>query len=86
MIFILGAEAIRNQSVASLGGLCATNELLGLGFDHQKIRSAEVEKVQLDDIRRVAQKYFRNGKYVDVVVGPPASKADQTLHDPAKAP
>ena len=83
---ILGAEAIRNQSVASLGGLCATNELLGLGFDHQKIRSAEVEKVQLDDIRRVAQKYFRNGKYVDVVVGPPASKADQTLHDPAKAP
>jgi len=83
---ILGAEAIRNQSVAALGGLCATNELLGLGFDHEKVRSAEIEKVNLEDIRRVAQKYFRDGKFVDVVVGPPPSRADQTLHDPAKAP
>jgi len=83
---ILGAEAIRNQSVAALGGLCATNELLGLGFDHEKVRSAEIEKVNLEDIRRVAQKYFRDGKFVDVVVGPPSSRADQTLHDPAKAP
>ena len=83
---ILGAEAIRNQSVAALGGLCATNELLGIGFDHEKVRSAEIEKVNLEDIRRVAQKYFRDGKFVDVVVGPPSSRADQTLHDPAKAP
>jgi zinc protease len=83
---ILGAEAIRNQSVAALGGLCATNELLGLGFDHEKIRGAEIEKVKLEDIRRVAQKYFRDGKFVDVVVGPPPSKGDQTVHDPAKTP
>ena len=83
---VLGAEAIRNQSVAALGGLCATNELLGLGYDHEKVRRAEIEKVNLDDIRRVAQKYFRDGKYVDVVVGPPAAKAGESLHDPAKAP
>lgn len=83
---ILGAEAIRNQSVAALGGLCATNELLGLGFDHEKVRGSEIEKVKLEDIRRVAQKYFRDGKFVDVVVGPPATKGDQTLHDPAKSP
>jgi zinc protease len=83
---VLGAEAIRNQSVAALGGLCATNELLGLGYDHEKVRRAEIEKVNLDDIRRVAQKYFRDGKYVDVVVGPPAAKSGESLHDPAKAP
>jgi zinc protease len=83
---VLGAEAIRNQSVAALGGLCATNELLGLGYDHETVRRAEIEKVNLDDIRRVAQKYFRDGKYVDVVVGPPAAKAGESLHDPAKAP
>jgi zinc protease len=83
---VLGAEAIRNQSVAALGGLCATNELLGLGYDHEKVRRAEIEKVNLDDIRQVAQKYFRDGKYVDVVVGPPAAKSGESLHDPAKAP
>jgi zinc protease len=83
---LLGAEAIRNQSAASLGGLCATNELLGLGYDHEKIRRSEIEKVTLDDIRRVAQQYFRDGKFVDVVVGPPAKNNTAPLHDPSKAP
>lgn len=79
---LLGAEAIQNQSSAALGGLCATNELLGLGFDHEKIRRAEIEKVTLDDIRQVARKYFREGKSVEVVVGPPAAKATESLHQP----
>jgi hypothetical protein len=30
----------------------------------------------------VAQKYFRDGKSVEVVVGPPAAKASQSLHQP----
>jgi zinc protease len=78
---LLGAEAIRNQSNAALGGLCATNELLGLGYVHDKVRTQEIEKVTLDDIRRVAQKYFRDGKSVEVVVGPPATK-EASLHQP----
>ena len=81
---ILGAEAIRNQSASSLGGLCATNEIMGLGYDHEKSRPEEIAKVTLDDIRRVAQKYFRDGKSVEVVVGPSASKAAEPLHDPTK--
>lgn len=83
---ILGGEAIRNQSAAALGGLCATNELMGLGYDHEKIRKEEIGKVTLEDIRRVAQKYFRDGKSVEVVVGPPADQAQKPLHDPSKAP
>jgi zinc protease len=79
---LLGGEAIHNQSHAALGGLCATNELLGLGYDHEKVRKEEIGKVTLDEIKRVAQKYFRDGKSVEVVVGPPAAKASQSLHQP----
>jgi len=78
---LLGAEAISNQSSASLGALCATNELLGLGYDRYKTRTQEIEKVTLEDIRRVAQKYFRDGKSVEVVVGPPI-KSTEPLHQP----
>jgi zinc protease len=81
---ILGAEAIRNQSAAALGGLSATNEIMGLGYDHVKNRAEEISKVTLDEIRRVAQKYFRDGKSVEVVVGPAPSKAAEPLHDPTK--
>lgn len=81
---ILGAEAIRNQSASALGGLSATNEIMGLGYDHEKQRTEEISKVTLDDIRRVAQKYFRDGKSVEVVVGPAPSKAAEPLHDPTK--
>jgi zinc protease len=83
---LLGAEAIRNQSSAALAGMCATNELLGLGYDHDKIRKAEIEKVTLEDTKRVANKYFRDAKSVEVVVGPPAAKSTAPLHDPSKAP
>ena len=83
---ILGAEAIRNQSPAALGGVCATNELLGLGYDHDKVRKAEIEKVTLEDTKRVANKYFRDAKSVEVVVGPPASKTSEPLHNPTKTP
>ena len=81
---LLGAEVIRNQSNSALGGLCATNELLGLGYDHNKIRSEEIQKVTLDDVKRVTQKYFRDSKSVEIVVGPPAAKTNAPLHDPAK--
>ena len=78
---LLGAEAIRNQSSAAVGALSATNEIMGLGYDYQKGRTAEIEKVTLDEIRRVAQKYFRDGKSVEVVVGPPTSQS-APLHQP----
>jgi len=83
---LLGAEAIRNQSPAALGSLCATNELLGLGYDHDRFRKEEIGKVTIEEIQRVARKYFREGKSVEVVVGPPAATNTAPLHDPAKAP
>jgi len=79
---ILGADAIRNQSNAALGALCATNELMGLGFDYDKKHTEAIQKVTLEDIRHVAQKYFRDGKSVEVVVGPPPAKTAEPLHQP----
>jgi zinc protease len=79
---ILGADAIRNQSNAALGALCATNELIGLGFDYDKKHTEAIQKVTLEDIRHVAQKYFRDGKSVEVVVGPPPAKTAEPLHQP----
>ena len=83
---LIGGEAIRKQSNSALAGTSATNELLGLGYDHDKFRIAEIEKVTLEDTKRVANKYFRDAKSVEVVVGPPESKNAEPLHDPAKAP
>ena len=83
---LIGGEAIRNQSNSALAGISATNELLGLGYDHDKFRTAEIEKVTLEETKRVANKYFRDAKSVEVVVGPPASKSAAPLHDPAKIP
>jgi zinc protease len=83
---LLGTEAIRNQSSAALGGLSATNELMGLGYDHDTVRTQEVEKVTLDDIRRVAQKYFRDGKSIEIIVGPPASATKKLLPNPVLSP
>jgi predicted Zn-dependent peptidase len=59
--------------------------LLGLGYDHDKQRRAEIEKVSLSDTKRIANKYFRDAKSVEVVVGPPA-KGSAPLHDPSKTP
>jgi len=81
---LIGAESIRNQSNAALCGLSATNEILGLGFDHEKIRREEIEKVTLEDVKRVARKFFRDAKSVEVVVGPPSAKASEPMHDPSK--
>jgi predicted Zn-dependent peptidase len=48
-----------------------TNELYGLGFNHYKSLERDVEAVTLDDIKRVAAKYFRDQPHVLATVRPP---------------
>jgi zinc protease len=71
---LLGAEAIRNQSNASLAATCAVDELTGEGFDAFTRRKAVLEKISLDDTRRVASKYFQQPAGVEVTVLPPDKK------------
>lgn len=68
---LLGAEAIRNQSNSAFSTSTAVNELVGLGYDHQEKRAAEIEAVTVEDTKRVARKYFQDENAVEVIVRPP---------------
>jgi zinc protease len=71
---LLGGEAIRNQSNSAFGVAVAVDELMGLGVDAHKLREEQIEKISLDDIRRVAAKYFRSDSRVEATVLPPVKK------------
>jgi zinc protease len=67
---LLGQQQIANQSNDSLGYLAALDELYGLGFDHYKKLEEQIEAVTLDDVKRVATKYFKSQPYVLATVRP----------------
>lgn len=69
---LLGGEAIRNQSNSAFAQSCAVDELMGLGWDSFRKREEEIEKITLDDIRRVASKYFDKAGRVETLVQPAA--------------
>ena len=68
---LIGQQQIANQSNDSFGYQCALDEIYGLGFDHYKKLESEVNTVTLDEIKRVAAKYFRDQPYVLATVHPP---------------
>jgi zinc protease len=68
---LIGQQQIANQSNDTFGFQCALDELYGLGFNYHKSLEADVDKVTLEDIKRVAAKYFRNQPYVLATVRPP---------------
>jgi len=72
---LIGQQEIANQSNDSFGYQCALDELYGLGFDYYKSLEHGVEAVSLDDIKRVAAKYFRDQPYVLATVRPPDDSA-----------
>ncbi len=71
---LIGSEAIQNQSNAGLATSSSTDELLGRGFDEFTRRKSEIEKISLDDIRRVAAKLLPANSSVGVTVIPPTTK------------
>ena len=68
---LIGGEAIRDQSNVAFAAACAVDELMGEGFDSYKHRKEEIEKVSLDDVRRVAAKFFASQSAVEATVLPP---------------
>jgi len=71
---MIGAEVIRNQSNSALAGVVAADELMGLGYEAHKSRKEQIEKITLDDTRRVAAKYFHTDSSVEAAVMPPPDK------------
>ena len=66
---LIGQQRIANQSNDSFGYMSALDELYGLGFDyHQKLEDG-IELITLDDIRRVAARYFQQ-PYILATVRP----------------
>jgi zinc protease len=72
---LIGSEAIRNQSLEAFAHIVAVDELYGLGAEHHAQRAAEIEAVTLEDIRRVARKYFHEPHRATVLVTPAAGEA-----------
>lgn len=68
----LGAQDIRNQSNDSFAFSCALDELYGLGFAHYRTLRAQIEAVTLEDVRRVARKYFLDQPAITAIVRPGA--------------
>jgi zinc protease len=81
---LIGQQEIANQSNDSLAQQCALDELYGLGFNHYKSLEQDVNAVSLDDIKRVAAKYFRDQPYVLATVRP--ARAEATPGRPAGTP
>jgi zinc protease len=67
---LIGQHQIAMQSNDSFGFQCALDELYGLGFDYYKKIEEETNAVTLDDVKRVAAKYFRDQPYVLAIVRP----------------
>jgi zinc protease len=80
---LIGQQEIANQSNDAFGYHCALDELYGLGFDYYKQLERNVNAVTLEDIKKVAAKYFRDQPYVLATVQPPAS-AKATAGKPEK--
>jgi len=72
---LIGQQDIANQSNDAFGYQCALDEIYGLGFDFYKRLEHDVDAVSLDDIKRVAAKYFRDQPYVLATVRPPEGSA-----------
>jgi zinc protease len=72
---LIGQQEIANQSNDAFGYQCALDELYGLGFNYYKSLQRNVDAMTLDDIKRVAAKYFRHQPYVLATVRPPEGAA-----------
>jgi zinc protease len=68
---LLGQMQIANQSNDSFGYMAALDELYGLGFAHYQTIERDVEAITLEDVKRVAAKYFQEQPYVLATVRPP---------------
>jgi zinc protease len=68
---MIGQQQIANQSNEAFGYMTALDELYGLGFNHYQELEKNVNAVTIEDVKRVAKKYFQDQPYVLATVRPP---------------
>ncbi len=67
---LLGKQAIAHQRNSSLAYTAALDELYGLGYLHHQEMAERLEKITLEEVREVANRYFRDQAPVTVIVRP----------------
>lgn len=76
---LIGGRKIHLQTNAQLAFQSGLDELYGLGWKEYQKYYDHIQSVTVEDVRRVANKYFADDRYVLCVVHPPAAapKAEQ---------
>jgi zinc protease len=69
--YLNGALALSLDSTGSIAGLLLTMQTDGLSPEHLTRRKALIDRVTLDDVKRMAQRILREDLSVTVVVGRP---------------
>ncbi len=72
------------QSNAGLAVRCASEELVGLGFDHYLHRTDEINEVTLEKLNAAVKKYIAVPGSVEAVVAPAAALKSQSAPAPEK--
>ncbi len=83
---LIGSLAIRNQSNGAYASSAATYELYGLGYDYEDKMKSKIEALTLEQVKAVAQKYFKDKPPVVAVVrSKPAAEASAKEEAPGEA-
>jgi zinc protease len=72
---LIGQRKVRMQDNAELSLMVALDELYGLGYDFFKTVDDKYRAVTMDDIKRVAERYFNNKPHAVAIVRPSAAKS-----------
>ena len=83
---LIGARKSQLQTNAQIGLQTGLDELYGLGWDDYKKYYQRVQTVTVEDIRRVANRYFDDDRQVLSIVQPPKQReAAKALRGPSAA-
>lgn len=67
---LIGQFEIASQKNSENAFRQALDELYGLGFDNSRNHEERIRKVSKEDIKRVANKYFKRNNYAMMIVQP----------------
>jgi zinc protease len=82
--YLTGSYALRLDSSSKLAATLLAIQFENLGIDYIERRQALIEKVTLDDIRRVAKRLIKPDELVVTVVGQPQGLTDTNKGNDSK--
>ncbi len=74
--YLIGNFEIGLQTNGAQASQISLDELYGVGFDHYQKYPQEIEKVTIEEVNRVAKKYFNLEAYALAIIRPPVEKKE----------